>query len=67
MNDSYDLETMSLERLVDLRAWQKVRTDLVTAELKRRVITEHAEHNNIKKLAKKTGVTRHTIYSWLRQ
>ena len=67
MNDSYDLEEMSLERLVDLRAWQKDRSDRVTAELKKRVITEFHATKNIVKLAKKTGVTRRTIYSWLRE
>jgi len=65
MTDYNDLEQMTLDQLVDLRAWQKERQDVITAELKRRVITEFHATKNIVKLAKKAGVTRNTIYSWV--
>jgi len=66
MPDYNDLEQMSLAQLVDLRAWQKERQDLITAELRRRVITEFHATPNIVKLAKRANVTRNTIRAWLR-
>ena len=61
-----DLEQKSIEQLVDLRAWQQERQDLITAELRRRVITEFHATPNIVKLAKRANVTRNTIWAWLR-
>ena len=66
MTDYNDLEQKSIEQLVDLRAWQKERQDLITAELRRRVITEFHATPNIVKLAKRANVTRNTIRAWLR-
>lgn len=61
----YDLESMTLEQLADLREWQLERLEKVTAELRARVKQAYEEGMNIKTIAKKAGVTRRTIYSWL--
>lgn len=61
----YDLESMSLEQLADLRKWQLERLGKVTTELTVRVGQAYEEGMNIKSIAKKAGVTRRTIYSWL--
>jgi transposase-like protein len=64
---SYDLETLSLQQLADLREWQLERLEKVTRELRARVQAEYQQGTNIKALAKKAGVTRRTIYAWLEQ
>jgi transposase-like protein len=64
---SYELESLNLSQLADLREWQLERLEKVTGELRRRVQTEYEAGANIKALAKKAGVTRRTIYSWLGQ
>jgi transposase-like protein len=67
MQSSYELERLPLNQLADLREWQLERLEKVTRELRKRVQEEYAEGANIKALAKKAGVTRRTIYSWLEQ
>lgn len=62
---SYDLEELRLDQLADLRDWQLERLEKVTGELRKRVHSQYQEGANIKALAKKAGVTRHTIYKWL--
>jgi hypothetical protein len=64
---NYDLDSMSLQQLADLREWQLERLEKVTTALRGRVQTEHEDTANIKALAKKAGVTRRTIYAWLGQ
>jgi hypothetical protein len=62
---SYDLEDMTLPQLADLREWQLQRLEKVTYRLRERVREDYEAGTNIKQLAKKAGVTRRTIYSWL--
>ena len=64
---NYDLESMSLQQLADLREWQLERLGKVTTALRGRVQTEYEDTANIKALAKKAGVTRRTVYAWLGQ
>lgn len=59
-------ESMSLEQLADLRAWQLERLELVSQALRDRVRAEYQPGDNIKRLAKKIGVTRATVYSWVK-
>jgi hypothetical protein len=58
-------DSMSLQQLADLRAWQLERLELVSQALRARVRAEYTPGDNIKHLAKKLGVTRATIYSWI--
>ena len=62
---NYDLKDQTLEQLADLRVWQLARVEKVTAELRERVREAYLAGTTIKTLAKKAGVTRRTIYSWL--
>jgi len=62
---NYDLADQTLEQLADLRAWQLVRVEKVTAELRSRVRDQYREGTKLSTLAKKAGVTRRTVYSWL--
>jgi len=62
---SYDLEDMTLQQLADLREWQLERLEKVTHSMRQKVREEYQAGTNIKTLAKKAGVTRRTIYSWL--
>ena len=62
---NYDLHEKTLEQLADLRIWQLERVEKVTGELRSRVREAYLAGANIKTLAKKAGVTRRTIYSWL--
>jgi transposase-like protein len=64
-SSSYDLQDMTLSQLADLREWQLERLEKVTHNLRERVREEYEAGTNIKALAKKAGVTRRTIYSWL--
>ena len=63
--DDPGYESLSLQQLADLRAWQLERLELVSQALRARVRAEHREGDNTQKLAKKIGVTRATIYAWL--
>jgi len=65
MSGNYDLDTMTLQQLADLREWQLERLEKVTTALRARVQTEYEATANVKALAKKAGVTRRTIYAWL--
>ena len=65
MENSYDYEAMSIEQLADLRAWQLQRLEQVSSALRRKLRADYTDGDNIKALAKKIGVTRATIYSWL--
>ena len=62
---TYDLEDMTLPQLADLREWQLERLAKVTVSLRERVKEDYEAGTNIKQLAKKSGVTRRTIYAWL--
>ena len=65
MENSYDYEAMSIQQLADLRAWQLQRLEQVSSALRRKLRADYTDGDNIKALAKKIGVTRATIYSWL--
>ena len=65
-SETYDIQDMSTKQLVDLRAWQTERLEAVTQELKARVQAEYEHDKNIVSLAKKAGVTRRTVYAWIK-
>ena len=67
MRDSYDFTDMSAQQLADLRAWQTDRLDAVTQEIKTRVQAEYQENDSILQIAKKHGVTRRTVYAWVKK
>jgi transposase-like protein len=64
---SYDINTMTIAQLCDLREWQLERLDRVTAELKQQVRAQAEQGKNVSSLAKEANVTRRTIYAWLEQ
>tara|TARA_R110000822_G_scaffold283684_2_gene405182 strand:- start:809 stop:1018 length:210 start_codon:yes stop_codon:yes gene_type:complete len=64
---SYDIKTMTIAQLCDLREWQLERLDRVTTELKQQVKAKATEGKNVSALAKEANVTRRTIYAWLEQ
>ncbi len=65
MDYSGNYDELSVEQLADLRVWQLQRLERVTQALRARLRAEHTQGDNIRHLAKKLGVTRATIYSWL--
>ena len=67
MRDAYVLKDMSAQQLADLRAWQTDRLDAVTQEIKTRVQAEYQENESILQIAKKHGVTRRTVYAWVKK
>ncbi len=67
MRDSYDFTDMSAQQLADLRAWQTERLDAVTQEIKTRVQAEYQDNDSILQIAKKHGVTRRTVYAWVKK
>ena len=67
MRDSYDFTDMSAQQLADLRAWQTDRLDAVTQEIKTRVQAEYQDNDSILQIAKKHGVTRRTVYAWVKK
>jgi transposase-like protein len=65
MEDFKGYDEMNMQQLADLRAWQLERLERVSEALRARVRAEHTPGDNIKRLAKKLGVTRATVYAWL--
>ena len=65
--DSYNIQEMSTQQLADLRAWQTERLEAVTRELRSRVEAEYQDNKNIMSIAKKAGVTRRTVYAWVKE
>jgi hypothetical protein len=65
MEPRYDYSEMSLERLADTRAWQLARLEQIQEALKEKVRIQHNAGDSIMLLAKKSGVTRPTLYAWL--
>ena len=65
--DSYNIQEMSTKQLADLRAWQTERLEAVTSELRSRVEAEYQDNKNIMSIAKKAGVTRRTVYAWVKE
>lgn len=63
--DYQDYEGMTAEQLATIREYALNRVAIVTEALKRAVRDEHAKGTDIKKIARKSGVTRRTIYAWL--
>jgi DNA-binding phage protein len=66
-SETYDIQDMSTKQLVDLRAWQTERLEAVTSELRSRVQAEYQDNKNIMSIAKKAGVTRRTVYAWVKE
>jgi len=66
MENSYDYQSMDTRKLADLRAWQLDRLEDVSNALKGRVRAEYSPGDNINHLAEKIGVTRATVYAWVK-
>lgn len=65
MEPRYDYTEMSLESLADTRAWQLQRLEQVQEAMKEKLRIQYAAGDSVMHLAKKAGVTRPTLYSWL--
>jgi hypothetical protein len=65
-NASYNYDMMSVQQLADLRVWQLQRLEAVSDALRARLREEYRPGDNINQLARKLGVTRRTIYLWLK-
>jgi transposase-like protein len=65
MEDFTNYDELPLDQLADLRAWQLERLERVSQALRARVRAEYTRGDNIKRLAKKLGVTRATVYAWV--
>lgn len=67
MVDMYaiDEEHLTLDKAADKRQWQLSRLDNTTRVLAELVREEFEKGEPIQRLAKRAGVTRSTIYSWL--
>ena len=63
--DYHDYENMPLEQLADIRDHALNLVQIVTDALKKAVREEYKKGTDIKKIARKSGVTRATIYAWL--
>lgn len=63
--DFHSYDTMSIEQLANVRYQGLQRVDTITEVMKEQVKQAHAEGTPILKIAKRAGVTRPTIYSWL--
>lgn len=63
--DFHSYDDMSIEQLADIRDQGLRRVDTVTSVMREQVKQAHADGTPILKLAKRAGVTRPTIYSWL--
>jgi len=65
--DFHSYDTMTIEQLSVIRKQGLNKVDTVTQAMRDHVRDEHANGTPILKLAKKAGVTRPTIYSWLEE
>ena len=63
--DYQDYDGMDAEQLATIREYALNRVHMVTEALKQAVKDEHNQGTDIKKIARKAGVTRRTIYAWL--
>ena len=60
-----EVERETLDQLADKRAWQLQRLDKIQSQLKQRVIEAYKNGESIQSLAKRAGVSRVTVYSWV--
>ena len=63
--DFHAYDSMTIEQLSEVREQGLKRVDTITKVMRDQVREEHANGAPILKLAKRAGVTRPTIYSWL--
>jgi len=63
--DAGDLETMPFDKLADIRVWQLERLELVTGLLKQSVRDQAEQGVPISSIAKRSGITRPTLYKWI--
>lgn len=60
-----ELNALPVDQLADMRAWQLKRLEVVTDAMKKAVRNLAAEGTSISAIAKRSGVTRPTLYKWL--
>jgi transposase-like protein len=65
ITNDLEAERETLDQLADKRAWQLERLDKIQSQLKERVIEAYRDGESIQSLAKRAGVSRVTVYSWV--
>jgi len=60
-----ELQELPVDQLADMREWQLKRLRLITKALKEGVRDMAANGTPISSIAKRSGVTRPTLYKWL--
>jgi transposase-like protein len=64
--DFHNYDEMSVEQLATIRDYGLERLQKVTEAMKTRIREEYAQGVSVKRLARSAGVTRRTIYLWVK-
>ena len=64
--DFHNYDDMSVEQLATIRDYGLERLQKVTEAMKTRIRDEYAQGASVKRLARSAGVTRRTIYLWVK-
>jgi transposase-like protein len=64
--DFHNYDEMSVEQLATIRDYGLERLQKVTEAMKTRIRDEYEQGVSVKRLARSAGVTRRTIYLWVK-
>jgi transposase-like protein len=64
--DFHNYDEMSVEQLATIRDYGLERLQKVTEAMKTRIREEYEQGASVKRLARSAGVTRRTIYLWVK-
>jgi transposase-like protein len=64
--DFHNYDEMSVEQLATIRDYGLERLQQVTEAMKTRIRDEYEQGVSVKRLARSAGVTRRTIYLWVK-
>jgi transposase-like protein len=64
--DFHNYDEMSVEQLATIRDYGLERLQQVTEAMKTRIRDEYEQGASVKRLARSAGVTRRTIYLWVK-
>jgi transposase-like protein len=64
--DFHNYDEMSVEQLATIRDYGLERLQKVTEAMKTRIRDEYQQGVSVKRLARSAGVTRRTIYLWVK-
>jgi transposase-like protein len=64
--DFHNYDEMSVEQLATIRDYGLERLQKVTEAMKTRIREEYEQGVSVKRLARSAGVTRRTIYLWVK-